>query len=180
VYRTSDDTWFVLVLTPDRWPALVEGLGRPDLLTDARFADAPKILANSPALTAILDETFTSKPMAYWHDVFDRAHITFGVVRAPSDVVKDPQLVANDIVVPLEGAGGNLKWTISNPLQIHDVAKVPARRAPELGEHTDEILREMGFSAVDIDGFLASGALGKPAAPPKAKTPSPRPPQAQV
>jgi len=180
VYRASDDTWFVIVLTPDRWPALVQGLGRPDLLTDPRFADGPRIVANSPALTAILDETFASKPMAYWKDVLGQAQVTFGVVRAPSEVVKDPQLVANDIVVPIEGAGGNLKMTISSPLQIHGVAKVPARRAPALGEHNDEILREMGFSAGDIDGFRAGGVLGKPAAPSKAKTPSPRPPQAQA
>jgi formyl-CoA transferase len=88
--------------------------------------------------------------------------------------------VENDIVVPIEGAGGNLKMTISSPLQVHGVAKVPARRAPTLGEHNDEILREMGFSAGEIDGFRAAGVLGKPKEPPQAKPPSSRPPQAQA
>src|SRR5438105_3635305 len=131
VYRAADDTWFVIVLTPDKWSALVNGIGRPDLLTDARFADPAKQAANSAQLTAILDQTFAAQPMAHWGEVFEQAHLTFGVVRAPSEVIKDPQLRANDIVVPLDGAGGNLKFTISSPLQVHDVAKVPARRAPE-------------------------------------------------
>ena len=76
-------------------------------------------------------------------------------------MIKDPQLRANDIVVPLEGAGGNLKFTISSPLQVHDVAKVPARRAPELGEHSEEILKQLGFSTNEIDGLHASGAVPK-------------------
>ena len=48
----------------------------------------------------------------------------------PQEVINDPQLRANDIVVPLEGAGGKLTSTISSPIQVHGVAKVPARRAP--------------------------------------------------
>ena len=66
-------------------------------------------------LTAILDEVFASQPMSHWAEIFERDHLPFGVVRSPSEIVNDPQLVANDIVVPLEGAGGNLKSTISSP-----------------------------------------------------------------
>ena len=159
VYRTSDDNWFLIVLTPDRWPALATGIGRPDLLTDARFTDAAKQAANAAQLTAILDEAFGSQPMTHWREVFDHAHITFGVVRAPSAVVNDPQLRENDIVVPLEGAGAHLKFTISSPIQIHDVAKVPAKRAPEIGEHNEEVLKQLGFDAKQIEGFRASGAI---------------------
>jgi formyl-CoA transferase len=81
------------------------------------------------------------------------------VVRAPSEVVKDPQLRANDIVVPLEGAGGHLQFTISSPIQVHDVDKVAAKRAPEIGEHNEEILQELGFDAKQIDSFLESGVV---------------------
>src|SRR6266516_3044130 len=159
VYRTSDDNWFLIVLTPDRWPALATGIGRPDLLTDARFTDAAKQAANAAQLTAILDEAFGSQPMTHWREVFNHAHITFGVVRAPSEVVNDPQLRENDIVVPLEGAGAHLKFTIGSPIQIHDVAKVPAKRAPEIGEHNEEVLKQLGFDAKQIEGFRASGAI---------------------
>ena len=162
VYRTSDDNWFLIVVTPDHWPGLAKAIGRPDLLTDPRFADPAKQLANASQLTAILDELFATQPMAHWQEVLDQAHITFGVVQAPGAVVTDPQLRANDIVVPLQGAGGNLSSTISSPIQVHDVAKVPARRAPELGEHNEEILKQLGFDTQEIDGLRASGTVTSP------------------
>src|SRR5262249_15517863 len=86
----------------------------------------------------------------------DQAHLTYGVVRAPDEVIDDPQLRANDIVVPIEGAEGKLKFTISNPIQVHGVTKVPAKRAPEIGEHNQEILEQLRFTAGDIEGFRAS------------------------
>jgi crotonobetainyl-CoA:carnitine CoA-transferase CaiB-like acyl-CoA transferase len=162
VYRASDDNWFLIVVTPDHWPALAKAIERPDLLTDPRFADPAKQSANAAQLTAILDEVFASQPMAHWQEALDRAHVTFGVVRSPNDVAKDPQLAANEFVVPLEGAGGHLQFTVSSPIQVHDVAKVPAKRAPELGEHNEEILKQLGFDAQEIDGLRASGAVTSP------------------
>ncbi|WSH68404.1 CoA transferase (plasmid) [Rhizobium ruizarguesonis] len=159
VYRAQDDVWFLIVLTPDKWPAFANGIGRPDLISDPRFADPAKQAANSVQLTAILDETFAAQPMAHWHDLFEKGHLTFGVVHSPAEVAKDPQLKANDIVVPLEGAGGHLDFTVSSPLNIHGVAKVPARRAPELGEHNEEILRQLGFGPKEIEGLQASGTI---------------------
>lgn len=164
VYRSADESWFLLVLTPDKWPALARGIGRPDLLTDARFADPAKLAANAPALTGILDELFHSQPMAHWREVFDEAHVTFGVVRAPSEVIADAQLAANDIVVPLSGAGGNLKTTVNSPFTLHEIAKVPAKRAPEMGEHSEEVLRELGFNSQEIAGLVASGTVPRESA----------------
>jgi formyl-CoA transferase len=99
--------------------------------------------------------------MAHWREIFDHGHITFGVVRAPVDVINDPQLRENDIVVPLEGAGANLKLTVSSPIQVRDVRKVPARRAPEIGEHNEEILKQLGFDSNQIERLIASGVVTK-------------------
>src|SRR5262249_9262385 len=161
VYQAGDGTWFVLIVTPDKVAAVAKAIGRPDLLTDPRFSDPAKLTANMPQLTAILDEVFAAQPMAHWYEVFGSVHVTFGAVRGPQEVINDPQLTANDIIVPLEGAGGNLRTTISSPIQLHGVAKVPARRAPNLGEHTDEILRELRFDAKDIEDLRTSGAVPK-------------------
>ena len=151
----------MLIITPDKLTLVAKAIGRADLLTDPRFSDPAKLMANMSQLTEILDEVFGSQPMAHWYEVFNGVHVTFGVVREPQEVINDPQLRANDIVVPLEGAGGKLTSTISSPIQLHGVAKVPARRAPALGEHNEEVLQQLGFSASDIDGLRASGATPK-------------------
>ena len=163
VYRASDGTWFVLIVTPDKLTAVANALGRPDLLMDPRFSDPARLMQNMPELTAILDEIFGSEPMAHWHEVFSGVHVTFGAVRGPREVINDPQLRLNDIVVPLEGAGGKLTSTVSSPIQVHGVAKVPAKHAPALGEHNEELLRQLGFSSAEIDSLHASGAVPKAA-----------------
>jgi formyl-CoA transferase len=161
VYRTKDDIWFVLIITADKLEAVAKAIGRPDLLTDPRFSDPAKLMANMPALSDIFDEVFGAKPMAHWYEVFSGVHVTFGAVRGPREVIDDPQLRANDIIVPLGGVGGKLNSTISSPIQLHGVAKVAAKRAPGLGEHNDDVLRQLGFSAPEIDGLHASGAVPK-------------------
>jgi formyl-CoA transferase len=159
VYRAADDTWFVLIVTPDKIAAVANAIGRPDLLTDPRFSDPKKLIANMPQLTAILDEVFGAQPMSHWYEVFSGVHVTFGAVRGPQEVIKDPQLAENDIIVPLAGAGGALTRTISSPIQIQGVAKAPARRGPEIGEHNREILEELGFGSGEIDNLRAGGAI---------------------
>src|SRR5262249_1823066 len=66
VYRSSDGTWFVLIVTPDKVAAVAKAIGRTDLLTDPRFSDPQKLTANMPQLSAILDEVFGGQPMAHW------------------------------------------------------------------------------------------------------------------
>src|ERR1700758_1724713 len=157
-YRSSDGTWFVLVATPDKVPVVLKAMGREDILTDPRFSDPAKLAQNRPQLTAILDGIFVSQPMSHWYEAFNDVHVTFGAVREPHEVINDPQLRANEIVVPLEGAGEKLTSTISSPIQVHGVTKVPARRAPGIGEHNEEVLKELGFTTDDIAALRASGA----------------------
>ena len=126
---------------------------------DPRFSAPVQLAENMHQLIEILDEIFGEQPMSHWYEVFNGVHVTFGAVRGPQEVINDPQLRLNDIVVPLEGAGGKLTSTISSPIQVHGVAKVPAKRAPEIGEHNEAILRQLGFDATEIDGLRASGAV---------------------
>src|SRR5436309_7733391 len=159
VYRSSDGTWFLLVVTPAKISAVLKALSREDILKDPRFSDPAKLAQNRPQLTAMLDEIFGSQPMSHWYEVFNGVHVTFGAVRDPQEVINDPQLRPNDIVVPLQGAGDKLNSTISSPIQVHGVSKVPAKRAPKIGEHNDEVLAELGFDAKAINDLRASGAI---------------------
>ena len=159
VYQTSDGQWFLIVVQSKDWPALASGIGHPELLSDARFVDDAQRAANSAQLTEILDKVFTSQPLAHWHDALERSRITFGIVLTPAQVITDPQVLANDIIVPIEGGGEHLKFTVSSPLKVHNVPKVTARRAPDLGEHNDEVLNELGFGVDEIDSLRSSGAI---------------------
>src|SRR6202000_2805184 len=90
--RAKDDTWFVLLVTPDKLAAVAKALGRTDLLTDARFSDPAKLMANMPQLTTILDEVFRAEPMAHWYKVLNGVHVRFGAARGAQEVINDPQL----------------------------------------------------------------------------------------
>jgi formyl-CoA transferase len=161
VYRSSDGIWFVLIVTPDKFVTVVKAIGRADLLTDPRFSSPAQIMANMTPLTAIFDELFGALPMTHWHSVFAGLNVTFGEVRGPQEVIKDPQLQENEIIVPLNGAGGKLTSTISSPIKVHGVTKAPARRGPGLGEHTEAILRELGFDAESIANLRENDAVPK-------------------
>ena len=163
VYQTSDDRWFLIVMQPKDWPALVAAVGQPELASDPRFADDAARAKNSAQLAAILDKIFAAEPLAHWHDAFERARVTYGIVKTAAEVTMDPQALANEIIVPIEGGSEHLTRTVSSPIRIHGIPKTPARRAPELGEHNDEILKQLGFTENDIEGFRAGGSVPQPA-----------------
>jgi len=74
----------------------------------------------------MLDEIFGAQPMPHWYEVFSGVNLPFGAVRDPQEVVNDPQLRANDIIVPLEGAGEKLTATINS--RIHAALGRTSRR----------------------------------------------------
>ncbi|MDB6076776.1 MAG: putative acyl-CoA transferase/carnitine dehydratase [Akkermansiaceae bacterium] len=159
VYQTSDDHWLLIVVRNKDWAVFASAIGQPDLLLDSRFSSDATRAANAKSLTTILDGVFAGEPLVHWREVLDRARITFGIVRPPAEVIHDPQVLANDIIVPIEGAGQHMKLTIGNPLKIHGTVKVAAKRAPELGEHNDEVLKQLGFDDEQIDEFRTAGVI---------------------
>lgn len=163
-YATADDRWLMLVASPPHWPGLANAIGHPELLKDPRFTDPKAIAQNSRALTEILDRAFASRPVAQWKQALDHARVTYGIVQTPEEAAHDPQLRANDIIVPLEGVD-ELDSTISSPITVLASPKMPAKRAPGLGEHNDEVLAELGFSRGEIDGFRSAGVIPPTAVP---------------
>lgn len=159
VYRAADGAWFVLILRAPQFAEAVSAMGRPDLASDPRFADAVAMSRHMSELSAIFDETFAAKPMAHWHDLFAGLDVTFGEIRGPSDVIADPQLAANEIVVPLAGGGPKLTSTISSPIKVHGIEKVPAHAAPAIGQHSEEVLAELGFDAAAIGHLREAGVV---------------------
>jgi len=161
-YECGDGRWMMLAGKRSAWPVLANAIGRSDLLSDTRFSDAQAVGEHAGELAAVLDAEFRAQPLAHWKEVLDKARIPYGVIQTPEEAAEDPQLRAADIVVPIEGAA-DLEYTVNNPLIFRGIARVPARRAPEHGEHNAEILTQLGFSADDINQLQATGAI--PVAP---------------
>jgi crotonobetainyl-CoA:carnitine CoA-transferase CaiB-like acyl-CoA transferase len=148
-YQTGDGRWIMLAGKQSAWPALANALGRLDLLSDPRFSDKAGLSKHSTELAGVLDKEFRAQTFAHWKEALDAARIPYGVIQTAEEAAADPQLRAAEIVVPIEGAR-DLEYTVNNPITLRGLARVPARRAPEHGEHNDEILAQLGFGVDDI------------------------------
>ena len=158
-YRTADDRWLLLVAAQEKdWPGFVKAINVPTLLTDPRFADKKARIANAAALVDVLDPLFASQPLAYWKKTLDEARVIFGVVQIATEIINDPQMHENGVFAPLAADTG-AKYTVNSPIQVAGVDKVLARKAPALGEHTVEVLSEMGFSAAEIGNLFSQGTI---------------------
>jgi formyl-CoA transferase len=163
LYRCRDGRWFLIALTPDgrRWQDFTAAIGRPELFADDRFATPAARRANVRALIAILDAVFAERDWAEWRRVLEAAGIAFGVVGTVDEIPHDPQMRASGALVPLADPRAGASFTVSSPLQISGQEKVPATMAPELGEHTVEVLREAGFAAAEIEAWLRAGVIAQ-------------------
>jgi len=158
-YQCADGKWLLLtILNEDRhWPVLVKCVGREDLLEDPRFATKPDRLRNSVALIAILDEAFGARERTHWTKELHDNGIVFDIVATPEDIPHDQQVKDNGYAVSFPE---NPSWsTIDSPFTVRGVEKVAPRLPPAIGQHTDEILRDAGFTAEDIDGLRTSGTV---------------------
>jgi formyl-CoA transferase len=146
------------------WDRFTDAMGKPELRDDPRFADLPSRRANAPALVAILDPVFASKPLAHWRAELDRYKVTFGIIARTQDLPDDPQYNANGVFRPVEGEGvrPGLR-TVDSPIHLDGAAKRPATRPPELGEHGRDLLKALGYTTERIDGLVRDGVLRTPA-----------------
>jgi crotonobetainyl-CoA:carnitine CoA-transferase CaiB-like acyl-CoA transferase len=159
-YRSSDGRWLLLVAAQEKdWPGFIKAMALPHLLDEPLFATNQLRTQNSAELVAQLDPVFASQPLAHWTAVLDQGRVIFGVVQTLDEVVRDPQMLANDILVPLAGPHGEASHTVNSPMRLVGVQKVSPRLAPELGQHSVNVLQELDFSAIEIAALTAAGAV---------------------
>ena len=158
IYETRDGRWIQLsIVREDKmWSALCRAIERPELETDARFAATPVRRQNAAALTAILDDVFRQHDWAHWHHLLVEVNIPHGPIARAEDIPADEQAVAARAVV--ETANSEMPRTLAAPFQVGGVTPRKAGPGPELGQHTDEILREAGFAVEEIAELRESGA----------------------
>ena len=162
LYQCRDGRWFTLTLLREEreWGRLARAIGREELLTDARFATMSARHANSTALVKVLDEVFAGKDWPEWRRILEAHRITFGPMARITEAGDDRQMVAAETIVPLEIPERPGMRTVMSPIQVSGQSKVPPRRAPELGEHTREVLRSVGYDDAALQRLRAAGALG--------------------
>ena len=162
LYQCRDGRWFTLTLLREEreWGRLARAIGREELLTDARFATMSARHANSTALVKVLDEVFAGKDWPEWRRILEAHRITFGPMARITEASDDRQMVAAETIVPLEIPDRPGMRTVMSPIQVSGQSKVPPRRAPELGEHTRDVLRSVGYDDAALQRLRATGALG--------------------
>ena len=158
-YKCRDGRWIILsLLNEDRqWPALARCLGREDLISDARFATKPDRHARSLELIKLFDEIFATRDLAEWRKRLDGNGLVFGVIGILDDIPTDRQMIDNDVLVPFEGGS---MLTVNSPIWVDGSQKTAPRRPPNVGEHSDEVLREAGYDEAAIRQLRSSGAVG--------------------
>ncbi len=162
LYQTKDSRWiFLALLSEDRdWAPLARALACEELLVDPRFVDLPARRANSRQLFQRLAERFATQDLGYWRQALDRHNVTFGIVAQPAEVCADAQMRDNGVFVDVEAAGTAAGYrTIDSPIWVEGHPKSAARPAPEVGEHTDEVLAELGVERSQIDALRSRGAI---------------------
>jgi formyl-CoA transferase len=160
-YRTSDGRWIQLTIVREEkfWPAICTAIERPDLEHDPRFVTSEIRRANAPELAAILDPIFASKPWPEWKARLRAGEITFGLFGILKDVPGDEQAVANGSVI--ESKVEEMPRTLSAPIRLSFAGQtVDAGPGPALGQHTEEVLSELGYSDAELTELKRSGALG--------------------
>jgi crotonobetainyl-CoA:carnitine CoA-transferase CaiB-like acyl-CoA transferase len=160
-YRAGDGRWFWLLgLQGDRhWPDLLRAVDRPQWLTDPRFTTIKARRQNSVELVAELDAIFGTRPLHEWGEILDRAGMWWAPVQTTEQVIEDPQAIAAGAFVDVPLPDGTTARMVASPVDFSETRWHPRGTAPELGQHTEEILLELGHDWAAIAGFKECGAI---------------------
>jgi len=161
-YQCGDGQWLMITLTPpDRhWSPLCKALGRPELENDPRFDTDAKRLAKAEELVALFDEIFGTRPRDEWLRIFGKYDLFCSGVNSVRELPDDPQVIENGYMVDFEHPTvGKIKIP-GYPVHFSEAWARTTRAAPELGEHTEEVLTGLaGYSMDELEGFRKEGVI---------------------
>jgi formyl-CoA transferase len=157
-YQCRDGRWILLSIAADewRWERFRECLGDP-ALRDPRFATQKDREANAPELIAICDRIFATRDQAEWRRLLDAAGLIFGIVADMDEIAGDEQILASEALVRFSDGSA---LTVNSPIWIEGQRKVEPRPAPAVGQHSEEVLRELGYPDAEIQALREAGIIG--------------------
>ena len=166
-YQTADGYICVIVYNDKQWNSFFAATGRDDLRADPRFATFAGRAVNIDFVYAELARIFLTRTTAEWARLLDDADVPSLPMHDLESMLDDPHLVATNMfpVVdhPTEGAIRNMKVSAT----WSETTVAPSRLAPQLGQHSTEILREAGMTADDIRALARDGVIKMPPEPPQ-------------
>jgi len=163
-YRCGDGKWLALaMLQSDRyWPDFARAIGRPELAKDERFEDLGARARNAAECVAIIDAAFASKSRAEWMKILndDPGDYIYTIVNSVDDLPDDPQVRANDYVVTIDHPQHGPTRMVGIPVQLSDTPGSVRTAAPELGQHTEEVLMDvLGWDWDRIGALREKGVI---------------------
>ncbi len=161
-YQCQDGRWmFIAALSERAWPALCAGLGLERLAADPRFGDSEARWANRTALTTLLKERFASRATGDWAlELAQHPELVFEVVRRPTDIGTDPQVLANGYVAETNHPELGRTKRVAFPLHLNGALAGGVAAAPGHGQHTEEVLLSLaGLSREELSALREQGTI---------------------
>ncbi len=160
MYETEDGhiLWFTCLQAGRYWAGLCEAIDHPEMAADERFADHATLLAHCDEAVALLEEIFVGAPLAHWREQLASFDGQWAVAQNTLEVAVDPQTVANSYVQDSVTASGVTVQLATAPVQFGGEAAAPGR-APELNEHGDQILTDLGLDWDTIIDLKVRGVV---------------------
>jgi len=160
-YRTKDDRWFwAAMLQPDlSWGDFCRALGHSEWENDPKFNNLENRFWNREELIRLIDNVLATKTLAEWEVIFRQHNVIYGRVQSPMEVVTDPQALENNFFVYLHHPVRKDMKTVMTPVKFCQNPAEVKMPAPEVGQHTEEVLLGLGYSWEDIAQLKAQNAI---------------------
>ncbi|WP_113912939.1 CaiB/BaiF CoA transferase family protein [Roseovarius dicentrarchi] len=158
-FQTSDGWINVGAANQANWLRFLDVIGAPELDEDARFSSNAARIRNLPALVEILNGYLAQETTAVWLERMDRANLPAGPVNDILQMHADPQVAARDMIVAVDHPNAGRVQTIGHPVKYSRTPASIHRPAPLLGQHTRQVLADLGCDAAQIAALIAEGAV---------------------
>lgn len=161
IYRTQDDRWIQLIMLQAdlQWPGFCNAIGRIDLQNDERFSTLTARTSNCEELIRILDSIFSTKTLAEWEPLLRANKCIYSSIRTPVEVTADVQSRVNGFFATIQHPVAGEMKIVSGPVDFGQNPIEIKAPAPEVGQHTEEILLELGYSWGDITSLKDEKAI---------------------
>lgn len=161
-FPCGDDKWVVFNMLPDAayWSRMCQAMEVDDLIEDERFADSRLRYKNMAVLIGLIDEALAKRSRDEWGKIFDKAGLIWGPVLALHEVPQDPHAIELGMFPSIEHPEMGSYRTVNIPMRFATADVRPRGPSPILGEHTDEILAQHGFSEKEISTLKDGGVVG--------------------